>query len=148
MGLFDKVKGTKDAEHVKLNKEEAFAAVSLAAIAADGEITADEARGLVTSLLRMKLFANYNDKQISAMFNKLTGIIKREGVGALVTSSKEVLSAELRETAFAVAADLTLADGVLAKDEKDILSKIQESLIISEDTAVNIIEVMLIKNRG
>jgi hypothetical protein len=66
----------------------------------------------------------------------------------LVTSSKEVLPTELRETAFAVAADLTLADGVLAKGEKDILSKIQESLIISEDTAVNIIEVMLIKNRG
>ncbi|OPY17796.1 MAG: Tellurite resistance protein TerB [Methanomethylovorans sp. PtaU1.Bin093] len=148
MGLFDKVKGSKEAEHVKLNKEEAFAAVSLAAIAADGEITPDEARGLVTSLLRMKLFSNYNDKNMAAMFNKLTGIIKREGVESLVTSSKEVLQADLRETAFAVAADLTLADGVLAKGEKDILTKIQESLEVPEDKAVNIIEVMLIKNRG
>lgn len=148
MGLFDKVKGSKEAEHVKLNKEEAFAAVSLAAIAADGEITADEARGLITSLLRMKLFSNYNDKNMSAMFNKLSGIIKREGVEALVTSSKEALPADLRETAFAVAADLTLADGLLAKGEKDILTKIQESLGVPEDKAVNIIEVMLIKNRG
>lgn len=148
MGLFDKVKGSKEAEHVKLNKEEAFAAVSLAAIAADGEITPDEARGLVTSLLRMKLFSNYNDKNMAAMFNKLTGILKREGVEALVTSSKEVLQADLRETAFTVAADLTLADGVLAKGEKDILTKIQEFLEVPEDKAVTIIEVMLIKNRG
>ncbi len=39
MGLFDKVRGSKEAEQTKLNKEEAFAAVSLAAVAADGEIT-------------------------------------------------------------------------------------------------------------
>ncbi len=65
-----------------------------------------------------------------------------------MTSSKEVLQADLRETAFAVAADLTLADGVLAKGEKDILTKIQESLDVPEDKAANIIEVMLIKNRG
>ncbi|HML25844.1 MAG TPA: hypothetical protein PKC27_04000 [Methanomethylovorans sp.] len=63
-------------------------------------------------------------------------------------SSKEVLQADLRETAFAVAADLTLADGVLAKGEKAILTKIQESLEVPEDKAVTIIEVMLIKNRG
>jgi tellurite resistance protein len=148
MGLFDKVKGSKEAEQVKLNKEEAFAAVSLAAVAADGEITEEEARGLITSLLRMKLYEKFNDKQMSAMFNKLVGVIKRQGVDALVTSSKEVLPADLRETAFAVAADLTLADGVLAKGEKDILTKIQESLGVPEDKAVNIIEVMLIKNRG
>lgn len=148
MGLFDKVKGSKEAEQVKLNKEEAFAAVSLAAVAADGEITEEEARGLITSLLRMKLYEKFNDKQMSAIFNKLVGVIKRQGVDALVTSSKEVLQADLRETAFAVAADLALADGVLAKGEKDILTKIQESLGVPEDKAVNIIEVMLIKNRG
>lgn len=148
MGLFDKVKGIKEAEQVKLNKEEAFAAVSLAAVAADGEITEEEARGLITSLLRMKLYEKFNDKQMSAMFNKLVGVIKRQGVDALVTSSKDILPTELRETAFAVAADLTLADGVLAKGEKDILTKIQESLGVPEDKAANIIEVMLIKNRG
>jgi tellurite resistance protein len=148
MGLFDKVKGIKEAEQVKLNKEEAFAAVSLAAVAADGEITEEEARGLITSLLRMKLYEQFNDKQMSAMFKKLVGIIKNQGVDALVTSSKEILPADLRETAFALAADLTLADGVLAKGEKDILTKIQESLGVPEDKAANIIEVMLIKNRG
>lgn len=148
MGLFDKVKGIKEAEQVKLNKEEAFAAVSLAAVAADGEITEEEARGLFTSLLRMKLYEQFNDKQMSAMFKKLVGIIKNQGVDALVTSSKEILPADLRETAFALAADLTLADGVLAKGEKDILTKIQESLGVPEDKAANIIEVMLIKNRG
>lgn len=148
MGLFDKVKGIKEAEQVKLNKEEAFAAVSLAAVAADGEITEEEARGLITSLLRMKLYEKFNDKQMSAMFNKLVGVIKRQGVDALVTSSKEILPVDLRETAFAVASDLTLADGVLAKGEKDILTKIQESLGVPEDKAANIIEVMLIKNRG
>jgi len=42
----------------------------------------------------------------------------------------------------------SLADGVLAKGEKDILTKIQEPLEIPEDKAVNIIGVMPINNRG
>jgi tellurite resistance protein len=54
----------------------------------------------------------------------------------------------MRETAFAVATDLALADGEIASREKDVLTKIQQSLGIPEDKAVNIIEVMLIKNKG
>ncbi|MGD9779005.1 hypothetical protein [Methanomethylovorans sp.] len=65
-----------------------------------------------------------------------------------MTSSKEVLEADFREMVFTATADLTLADGVLAKGEKDILAKIQEFLEVPEDKAVTIIEVMLIKNRG
>ncbi len=148
MGLFDKVLGIKDAEKTALNKEESFAAVTLAAVAADGYVSEEEARGIITSLARMKLFENYGPNQMGAVFNKLLAIIKRQGIEALVTMSKEQLSPELRETAFAVATDLTLADGVLDKSEKDILTKIQQTLGVSEDAAIKIIEVMLIKNKG
>lgn len=147
MGLFDRVKGVKDAE-TKLTKEESFASITLAAVAADGVITEEEANGLVVSLIRMKLYAGYNGNQMGAMLNKLVGIIRKQGLDALVSMSKESLPAELRETAFAVATDLALADGEIANQEKDILTKIQQALGIPEDKAVNIIEVMLIKNKG
>jgi tellurite resistance protein len=147
MGFFDKVKGAKDAE-TKLTKEEAFAAVALSAVAADGVITEEEANGLVISLIRMKLYRGYNGNQMGAILNKCINIIKKEGLDALVTKAKEGLPAELCETAFAVAADLTLADGEIANEEKKFLEKIQIVLGVSEDRAVNIIEVMLIKNKG
>ncbi|SNQ61266.1 tellurite resistance TerB family protein [Candidatus Methanoperedens nitratireducens] len=148
MGLFDKVLGMKEVEKTKLNKEEAFAAVALAAVAADGNISEEEGRGIITGLARMKLFENYNPNKMGSMFNKLIGIIKNQGIEALVTLSKENLPQELRETAFAVATDLALADGTIDKSEKDILTKIQQILGVPEETAIEIIEVMLIKNKG
>ncbi len=147
MGLFDKILG-KDTEKVALNKAESFAAVTFAAVAADGYISEEEARGIITGLARMKLFENYNPNQIGSMFNKLGGILKRQGIEGLITASKENLPPELRETAFAVATDLALADGVVDKSEKDLLTKIQQTLGVPEETAIKIIEVMLIKNKG
>lgn len=148
MGLFDKVRGVKDAEPAKLTKEESFASIALAAVAADGMITNEEVQGLVTSLVRMKTYAGYNGNQMGAMLNKIAGIMQKQGLDALLTMSKETLPQDMRETAFAVATDLALADGEIADREKDILTRIQQGLGIPEDKAVNIIEVMLIKNKG
>lgn len=146
MGLFDKF-SSKD-ENVKLSKEEAFSAVSLVSVAADGVITEEEARGLFVQLYRMKMFSGYNDNQMSSMFNKLINIIKKKGMDALVVMAKESLPEDMKATAFAVATDLALADGEIAEEEKMLLTKIQQSLGIPEDEAVKIIEVMLIKNKG
>ena len=146
MGLFDKF-SSKD-ENVKLSKEEAFSAVSLVSVAADGVITEEEARGLFVQLYRMKMFSGYNDNQMSSMFNKLINIIKKKGMDALVVMAKESLPEDMKATAFAVATDLALADGEIAEEEKKLLTKIQQSLEIPEDEAVKIIEVMLIKNKG
>jgi hypothetical protein len=146
MGLFDKIKG--NSEPAKMTKEESFAAITLAAVAADGVITEEEANGLVVGLVRMKLYSGYNGNQLGSMLNKLIQVVRKQGVEALVNQAKESLPKELVETAFAVAADLALADGEIASQEKDILTKIQVTLGIPEDKAVNIIEVMLIKNKG
>jgi tellurite resistance protein len=146
MGLFDKF-GSKE-EKAKLSKEEAFAAVSLVSVAADGVITEEEARGLFVQLYRMKMFSGYSDNQMSSMLNKLINIIKKQGLEALVIMSKESLPENLKDTAFAVATDLALADGEIAEEEKKLLTKIQQSLGIPEEEAVKIIEVMMIKNRG
>ncbi len=148
MGLFDRVKGVKEAENIKLTKEESFASISLAAIAADGVITEEEAQGMVVGLVRMKMFAGYNSNQMGAMLNKLVGIIRKQGIDALLSMAKEGLSPDMKETAFAVATDLALADGEIAEKEKQILTKIQQDLGIPEDKAVTIIEVLLIKNKG
>ena len=62
-------------------------------------------------------------------------------------ASAEELSEELRLTAFACAVDISLADGVLEDSEKDIINQLASALAIPENTAVSIIEVMLIKNK-
>jgi tellurite resistance protein len=147
MGLFDKVLGPKD-EKAKLSKEEAFAAVGFSAIAADGVITEEEARGFIVGLYRMKMFSSFNDNQMNALLNKLVNVIKKHGVEGLINMSNESLPADLKETAFAVATDLAFADGDVDQTERDILTKIQQMMGIPEAQAIKIIEVMMIKNKG
>ncbi|MBI0581563.1 MAG: tellurite resistance TerB family protein, partial [Methanomassiliicoccales archaeon] len=75
-------------------------------------------------------------------------IIKKKGMDALVAMAKESMPEDMKATAFAVATDLALADGEIADEEKNLLTKVQQSLGVPEDEAVKIIEVMLIKNKG
>jgi hypothetical protein len=54
----------------------------------------------------------------------------------------------LRATTFALATDLALADGRIGDKEKAFIDELQTVLQIDEATAVKIVEVLLIKNRG
>jgi tellurite resistance protein len=148
MGLFDKIFSVQNKVETTLSPTEAFAAIALAAIASDGYLSDDEARGISSSLSRMKLFRSYPYEVMNRMFDKLLGMIRREGVGALVDAAKQELPYELQETAFAVATDLVLIDGVLTEEEKNFLNDLYQALGVSSEVATQIVEVMLIKNRG
>ena len=123
-------------------------AVALATSAADGKVDMSEVKAIFTYLLRMKMFERYSEKELSKVFEKLVKILQNEGAGGLVAIVKTSLPAELRETAFACAVDIALADGVVEETEKALLEELQQVLEVAEDTAKMILQVMLIKNRN
>ena len=145
MGLFDKVLGSSTDT---LNDAEGFAGVAFAAVAADGVLEQEEQMALVTTLSRMKLYSGMNNRQIGGVFEKLVKIARSEGIDALVAKSAAAVKPELRQTAFATAADLVMSDGHVAGEEKRLLEKIQKALGIDDGTAVKIVEVIAIKNQG
>jgi len=145
MGIFDKVLGTGSD---KLNAPEGFAGVAFCAVAADGVLTEEEQLGLVTTMSRMKLYQGMSQRQIGAVFEKLIKVARSDGVEVLLQRSAEALPPELRETAFAVAADLVMADGHIASAERQFLEKIQKSLGIVDTDALKIVEVIQVKNKG
>ena len=145
MGLFDKVLGsTTD----KLTEAEGMAGIALAAIASDGMITEEEAAGLGTSLSRMKLYQGMGNRDVNKIFEKLIKVARNDGVDKLIEMSSTTIRPELKQTAFALAADLLMADGNVAPEEKKFLEKIQKNLDVHDDVAVKIVEVIAIKNRG
>jgi tellurite resistance protein len=148
MGLFDKVFNGQSADSEKLNAAESFAAIALAAVASDGYLSDEEAQSIPFILSRMKLFQTYYDDMMRRLFDKLLGMLKREGVAALFLSAKDSLPESLTQTAFAVATDLVLADGVVTDEEKEFLDELYKALEIPEEVASNVIDVMLIKNKG
>ena len=90
MGIFDKILGTKDVEKSRLNKEESFAAIILSAVAADGNISDEEAM----SIAAMRFFNNFTRDQSMSMFKKLINILRNQGIENLILASKDTLSLE------------------------------------------------------
>ncbi|NJL11005.1 MAG: tellurite resistance TerB family protein [Calothrix sp. SM1_7_51] len=148
MGLFDNMFSKQSSVQEALNPAEAFAAIILAATASDGYISDEEARGICATLSRMKLFRSYPNDVMSRMLDTILGTIRREGINSLFNAAKDSLNPDMREAAFAFTTDLVLANDVVTIEEEDFLNDLYQSLGISSETAKQIVEVMLIKNRG
>jgi uncharacterized tellurite resistance protein B-like protein len=148
MGLFDKILGGQSSESTALTKEEAFASILLVTVAADGHISDEEAGTFNATISRMQLYRSVTGQQFSQMMDKLIGLLKKHGHQNLLQRAYETLPPDLRLTAFAVCTDLVFADGSVEQEEKETLEDIQSSLQIPEDQAMQIIEVIQIKNRG
>ncbi|HVL46961.1 MAG TPA: tellurite resistance TerB family protein [Candidatus Thermoplasmatota archaeon] len=144
MGLFDKLRGTEG----QLNAAEGFAGIALAAVAADGVLTEEEAQSLGATLSRMKLFRAMNPREFNAVFEKVVKRARSKGVDTLLAESSAAIPKDLRATAFAISTDLVLADGEVSDDELKFLERIAKSLEVPEAEAERIVEVLQIKNRG
>ena len=148
MGLFNKVLATQSQVQEALSPAEAFAAISLAATASDGYLSDEEARSISYILCRMKLFRSYPYDVMYRMFDRLLGILRRQGIDTLLNTAKESLPQDLREAAFVVATDLVLGDGIVTQEEQDFLNDLYQALEVPVEVATQIVQVMLIKNRG
>jgi tellurite resistance protein len=148
MGLFDKISQTRQQSEVTLGPAEAFAAIALIAVAADGYINDSESQVLSMTLSRMQLFRSYPNDVMKKMLDRLLMLLQRQGVQVLFNAALATLPDELKETVFAVTTDIALADGEISHEEEQLLNDLYSALGLSEEIALKIIDVMLIKNKG
>jgi uncharacterized tellurite resistance protein B-like protein len=127
---------------LRLSRTEAFAAILVAAVAADGELNAAE-----SARLNGLLPPNPADGGPNLVESTLAVLTER-GLRATLTAAAAALPANLRPTAFAQATDLVLADARIGKREEAFIDALREALGISGALALRIVDVLLIKNRG
>lgn len=149
MGLFDGARKSKSVRsELTLGPAESFTAIMLVVVAADGYLADAEASLVATVLGRMQLFRSYPNEVMARMFDKLCGMLKRQGPQALIDAAIKSLPHELYETTFAIATDLVLSDGEVTEEEEQLLTSLCNVLEIPQQTVDEIIRVMLIKNKG
>lgn len=149
MGLFgERLSGLRRRDEVLFSPAEAFAAITISAVASDGYFSDEEISALNTTLCRMHLFRSYSSDVMRRLFDKLLSILQRQGATELLKAAIVSLPFELHETAFAVTTDLILSDGEVTEEEESLLNALYKALNIPESTAVKIIDVMMIKNKG
>lgn len=148
MGLFDKVLGKKEEGPLSLSRQEAFAAVCVLAVAADGILEDAEVSRIVSSLAEKKLFRGHRLDDLGRLLNSTAKVIARNGAAPVMAAVQKALPAELHATAFVMAADLVMADADVDPKEKQFLEEFQKALGVDDATALKVVEVMVIKNRG
>lgn len=149
MSLFDDVLSNDSSFDANpFGPHEGFAGLLLGASACDGHIADEEVQSLFTILMRMKLYQHVPPHKFNAMMDRIMGVLKRGGPGKLLEMAVPAVPPELRETAFANACDIVLADGVVEQDEKEFIDDLLLKLELDATRAKTIVQVMVFKNQG
>jgi hypothetical protein len=118
MSLFDDILGDEPSfAETKFGPQEGFAGVLLCASACDGHIADEESRSLFLILSQKKLYQRLSEQQFSAIMDRLLGFLKKGGPEKLLEKSYPAVPPELRESAFANAVDIILANGTVDGEE-------------------------------
>ena len=126
---------------------EAFAAVALAAIAADGELSAVEARALRQQLEYRQPFRRLSDQDMGGLLDRVLLQLRASSCAELILQATPLLSMEQRETALAVAAHLIHADHIETQAELTFLDQLRDAFGLEPARSASILEVMSLLHR-
>ncbi len=127
------------------DKQRAVMTVIAAAIMADGEVSDDEVIRLRAMCSLSPIFSHNSGDQDTEVIKFAVSVNSQSGERALGMAAA-ALSPTLRQTAFAFACDMLLADGVVNEQEKQFIAGIAKTLDIAEATADAVIQTTLIRN--
>ena len=131
-----------------LSVAQAFAAILVASVAADGDLTVAESARLNSLLRSSRVLPPNAPDDSSNVVDSALALLTDRGLAATLGACAAALPATLRATAFAQATDLVLSDSRIGQREKAFIDALREALRIDEHLALQIVDVMLIKNRG
>jgi uncharacterized tellurite resistance protein B-like protein len=144
MGLFD---GFKTKTQPVFNTQKSIMTIVVAAITADGEVSDEEVGRLRSMCARSPIFMRNTKDEDDALIDFALNAHKQLA-GEAIKKAAETLTPELRETAFAFAVEMIVADGMVGADEETYIGNLATTLGISEDLSRAIIAVTLIRGRG
>lgn len=126
---------------------EAFAAIALAAVACDGELASLEARELRQQLEYRRPYRDAGSEAMIALLDRLLRLLREQGWEELASQAAPLLTDDQRETALALAAQLTQADHVESSVEQGFLDTLAQQLAITTERAATIRDVIRVLNR-
>lgn len=148
MSLFDVINvGQATTSKATLSPVEGITGIALLMVASDGYVSDEEIDLLHASLLRMKIFRGYSSDVLRRVFDKVGKELKRRAYDDYLRLMVSAVPFEMATAVFAIAVDLAFADGEVSPEEQAVLEFLYGILEIPQDTAVQIIQVMQMKNQ-
>ena len=121
-------KGTLDAA-------DAFIALLIAAMDASGHVSAEEAARAHNIIWSMRRFRHRSGETVGRKIERMRTLVETDGASSVIGAAARQMPTRLRQSAFAVAADLVLVDGRMERLEGRFLRGLAVDL--SRDDAVH-----------
>jgi tellurite resistance protein len=130
----------------KLDADDAFIALLIAAMDASGHVSAEEAARAHNIIWSMRRFRHRSGDTVGRKIERMRTLVEKHGASPVIEAAARQIPKRLRGPAFAVAADLVLVDGRMERLEGRFLRQLAADLGLDRQTAKSILDVIRLKN--
>jgi tellurite resistance protein len=131
----------------KLVLDEALIALFMGAMDANGHVAREELARAHHLIWSTKQFRRRSGESVGRLIDRMKRLLEEQDASAVMDAAARAIPAKLRPSAFAVVADLLLADGKIDARERRFLHRVAVNFNIRARVASQVIEAMLVKNR-
>ena len=129
-----------------LTLDEAFMALLIGAMDANRHVSREELTRAHHIIWSMKRYRRKSGDQVNRLIDRTRTTIEERGALPVVAAAARVIPVRLRRSAFALSADLVLADGKLEPAERRFLNRLAGQLALDPQTAAGLLDAILVKN--
>jgi tellurite resistance protein len=131
----------------RLEVDEALIALLIGAMDANGHVAREELARAHHLIWSTKRFRRKSGETVGRLIERMKSLVEEEDSAAVMEAAAKGIPAKLRPPAFAVVADLLLADGKIDARERKFLRTLAVDFNIRARVASQVIEAMLVKNQ-
>lgn len=130
-----------------LGLDEALIALFIGAMNANDHVAREELARAHHLIWSTKRFRRKSGETVGRLIDRMKRLLEDEDPATVIDAAARVVPAQLRPSAFAVVADLLLADGTIDARERRFLRRLAASFDMRAAAATQIVDAMLTKNR-
>jgi tellurite resistance protein len=130
-----------------LELDQALIALFIGAMSANDHVAPDEAARAHHLIWSTRRFRRKSGETVGKLIDDMRALLEERDPAAVMELAAKAIPARLRPSAFAVLADLLLADGKMDAQERRFLQRVGLELKMDRETVRQVVEVVLLKNR-
>jgi tellurite resistance protein len=130
-----------------LDADEALIALFIGAMNANDHVAREELARAHHLIWSTRRFRRKSGETVGRLIDRMKRLLEEQDPAAVIERAARAVPAKLRPSAFAVVADLLLADGKLDARERRFLQRLGADFKIPTRLATNIVDALLVKNR-
>ena len=145
--MVDNARSARRRRVKRLELDEALIALFIGAMNANDHVAREELARAHHLIWSTKRFRRKSGEKVGQLIDRMATLVDEEAHATVVGAAARGIPAKLRPSAFALVADLLLADGTIDRGERRYLRDLAADLNIAARVASQIVEAMLVKNR-